>query len=73
MKNIILIPTLIMSMLTLQGCLVTAVGAGVGAIMYGSAKKTDADNKCKDSYNQYTAVMLKNKQTPMTVEQYCKK
>ncbi len=57
--------------LSLQGCLVTAVGAGVGAVMYGSAKKDEANTKCKDSYTQYLQVMQKSKQVPMTLEKYC--
>lgn len=59
--------------LVLQGCMVAAIGAGIGAVKYANAKKTEAESKCNDSYNTYLSVMLKNKKTPMTLNDYCKK
>lgn len=41
-KKIITLASLIVSVSLLQGCLVAAVGAGVGAAKYGSAKQKEA-------------------------------
>jgi hypothetical protein len=43
--------------LSLQGCLVAAVGAGVGAWKYGNAKKTEARAKDMEAYNGYVLGM----------------
>lgn len=59
--------------LSTQGCIVTAIGAGVGAVMYGKSKEKQADNECKASYTKYVDVMNKTKQPQMTLKQYCGK
>ena len=45
MKTLILIPILL-----LQGCMVAAIGAGIGAVRYANAEKSKAHTACKDSY-----------------------
>ncbi|MSU62637.1 MAG: hypothetical protein EXS31_09600 [Pedosphaera sp.] len=54
-KKLILIVSLAASLVTaslLQGCVVAAVGAGIGAAKYGSAKQ-------KDAYAKYRTDMEK--------------
>ena len=46
--------------LSLNGCIVAAVGAGVGAWKWGSSKQKEAQAKNQDSYNQYVLGMEKN-------------
>jgi hypothetical protein len=58
--------------LMLQGCMVAAIGAGIGAVKYANAKKTEAKAACNESYNRYLSVMLKNHKTPMSLNDYCK-
>ena len=58
--------------LMLQGCLVAAVGAGVGAVKWANAKKMEAKTKCNDSYNTYLGLMIKSHKKPMDIEEYCK-
>ena len=62
--------TLLISIMamSLQGCIVAGIGAGVGAWKYGDAEKTKAATTCKNSYNEY---LTKVKTTPLTLEQYC--
>lgn len=70
--NFAKISILAISVLSLQACIATAIGAGVGAVMYGSAKEDDAKAKCNDSYNQYLVVMKNSNQKPLTLAEYCK-
>lgn len=70
-KKLIQTTIIIIPILSLQGCLVTAVGAGVGAALWGSSKSKDAQTKCHDSYNEYLQVEKKNNEIPMTIEKYC--
>lgn len=51
----------------LQGCLVAAVGAGVGAWKYGNAKKTEAHAKDMQAYNDYVLGMER-----VNTERQCK-
>jgi hypothetical protein len=55
----------------LQGCVVAAVGAGVGAVKYANAKKKEADVSCKNSYNNYLERMDDMGKKPMTLHDYC--
>ena len=57
--------------LMLQGCVVAAVGAGIGAVKWANSKKLEAQTKCKDSYNTYLCLMLKNHMKPMSMCEYC--
>ena len=41
------------SLLLLNGCLVAAVGAGVGAVKYGKAKQKEAATMQKSAYSDY--------------------
>ena len=58
--------------LSLQGCIVAAIGAGIGAVKYGNAKQSEAQAKCKESYNNYMALMIKSGKKAMSLEEYCK-
>ena len=64
--------SVVLSIFMLQGCLVAAVGAGVGAVKWANAKKMEAKVKCNDSYNTYLGLMLKSKKSAMSMEEYCK-
>ena len=64
--------SIVLSTFMLQGCLVAAVGAGVGAVKWANAKKMEAKVKCNDSYNTYLGLMLKSKKTAMSMDEYCK-
>lgn len=67
--------------LSLQGCLVAAIGSGVGAWKWGDAKKAEAETKCKKEYPNYFNSMDKiNKmkisrhekpETIVTLNEYC--
>ncbi len=67
--------------LSLQSCLVAAIGAGVGSWKFGDAKKAEAETKCKKSYPTYYMDMQKVNQSKarahqkqeviMTMEEYC--
>ncbi|MFI4957454.1 MAG: hypothetical protein ACHQAX_09665 [Gammaproteobacteria bacterium] len=57
----------------LQGCIVAAIGAGIGAAKYGSAKQQEADVACKNSYNNYLERMEGKDKKPMTLYDYCGK
>jgi len=62
--KIVLIPSIIMAILQLQGCIVAAVGAGIAAVKYANSQKTEA---CLKNYNEYLKVAKK----PMSLSQYC--
>ncbi len=64
--------SVVASTFMLQGCLVAAVGAGVGAVKWANAKKMEAKVKCNDSYNSYLGLMLKSHKSPMNMDEYCK-
>ena len=67
--------------LSLQGCIVAAIGAGVGSWKWGDAKKAEAETKCKKEYPNYYTSMEKinnskrarhEKIDPiMTLNEYC--
>lgn len=67
--------------LSLQGCLVAAIGSGVGAWKWGDAKKAEAETQCKKEYPNYFNSMEKinklkksrhEKLEPiMSMEEYC--
>ncbi len=67
--------------LSLQGCLVAAVGRGVGGWKWGDAKKAQAETQCKKEYPAYFTSMEKINKTRisrhekaeviMTIEEYC--
>ena len=67
--------------LSLQSCLVAAIGAGVGSWKFGDAKKAEAETKCKKSYPTYYMDMQKVNQSKakahqkqdaiMSMEEYC--
>ena len=63
---------IVISTLLLQGCMVAAVGAGVGAVKWANAKKVEAKAKCQDSYNTYLGLMIKSNKKPVTLDEYCK-
>jgi hypothetical protein len=46
--------------LSLAGCAIGVIAAGVGAARAGSAKKMEAESKNRTAYNQYLAEMHKN-------------
>lgn len=50
MKRSVLIVGLLVGCFGLQGCMVAAIGAGVGAWKYGNSKKVAAQGS---SYNEY--------------------
>ncbi|MFI4957519.1 MAG: hypothetical protein ACHQAX_09990 [Gammaproteobacteria bacterium] len=60
-----------LSPLMLQGCIVAAIGAGIGAVKYGNAKEQEADVACKNSYNNYLERMEGKEKKPMTLYDYC--
>jgi len=64
--------TIMLSSLMLQGCMVAAIGAGVGAVKWANSKKMEAKVKCNDSYNTYLGLMLKSKKSAMSIDEYCK-
>jgi len=66
MKILILIPILL-----LQGCMVAAIGAGIGAVRYANAEKSKAHTACKDSYINYVHAMNESGDTPISLQQYC--
>jgi len=61
-----------LSTLMLQGCMVAAVGAGVGAVKLANAKKLEAKVKCNDSYNVYQKQMIQSNRKPIPLDEYCK-
>ncbi len=61
-----------LSALMLHGCMVAAVGAGIGAVKWANAKKMEAKVKCQESYNTYLSLMLKSKKKPISMDEYCK-
>jgi len=71
-KSILAILSIVLVSSMLQGCMVAAIGAGISAVKYANAKKAEAQAKCNESYNRYLSVMLKNKQKPMSLQEYCK-
>lgn len=71
MKIIKIIILSFISLSSLQGCMVAAVGAGVGAVKWGNAKKMEAKSQCRESYNKYLNLMIKNHKKPMSIEEYC--
>jgi hypothetical protein len=72
MKTKSLLFILSLSGLLLQGCMVAAIGAGVGAVKWANAKKLEAHTKCLDSYNTYLKVTSKSHQKPVSLSEYCK-
>jgi hypothetical protein len=58
-KIILELLVIICASLFLEGCIVAAVGAGIAAVKYGNSKKTEAQAKNMDSYNQYEIGMQK--------------
>jgi len=50
LQNVCFITALGILVLSLNGCVVTAVGAGIGAVKYGNSKT-------KDEYNKYVLGM----------------
>lgn len=75
------IASLTIAALSLQSCLIAAIGSGVGAWKWGDAKKSEAETKCKKAYPDYFMNMQKVNQIKaknhqkleevMTMEQYC--
>lgn len=51
----------------LQGCAVAAIGAGVAAVKYANAKKTEAKQSCYKNYNDYLKIAKK----PIPLSEYC--
>ncbi len=64
--------SVVLTTIMLQGCMVAAVGAGIGAVKWGNAKKMEARAKCQESYNTYLGLMLKSKKKPVNMDEYCK-
>lgn len=58
-KKYIGVAGIVISTLSLQGCLIAAIGGGWGAMKYGDAKKAEAETKCKKSYPDYFMSMEK--------------
>ena len=58
-KMIFLSTIIVFSSISLSGCLVAAVGAGIAAVKYGNAKKQEAMAKESRSYNEYVLGMEK--------------
>lgn len=54
--NGLVISTLVLS---LQGCIVAGVGAGIACVKYGNAKKNEAKTKEMHAYNEYVLGMQK--------------
>lgn len=69
-KNTIL-AVILLSPLLLQGCMVAAIGAGIGAVKYANAKKTEARADCSHRYNEYVKLMMKSGKQPMDIAVYC--
>jgi hypothetical protein len=44
---------------SLQGCLVAAIGAGIGAAKWGNSQKAKARSQEEEAYNQYVLGMQK--------------
>jgi hypothetical protein len=80
LKNIAVLSVTLAS-LSLQGCLVAAIGSGVGAWKWGDAKKAEAETQCKKEYPNYYTGMEKINNTKrahhektdpiMTLNEYC--
>jgi hypothetical protein len=58
---------IILAILQLQGCAVAAIGAGIAAVKYANAKKTEAKQGCYKNYNDYLKIAKK----PIPLSEYC--
>lgn len=58
---------IILAISQLQGCAVAAIGAGIAAVKYGNAKKTEAKQSCYKNYNDYLKIAKK----PIPLSEYC--
>jgi hypothetical protein len=58
MKKLLIVPIMGAFFMT-PGCMVAAIGAGMGAAKWGSAKQTEAQAKTRTAYNEYTIEMQK--------------
>jgi hypothetical protein len=59
LNRMLIISAVLTLSLCMQGCIVAAVGAGVGAWKYGNAKKAEAHAKDMQAYNDYVIGMEK--------------
>lgn len=71
MKSKILVVTLLIAALNLQGCIIAGIGAGVGAWKYGNAEKEKAYAECKKQYNDYIEKSKGANTEIMSLAAYC--
>ena len=67
----ILLVILCAALISLEGCAVAAVGVGIAAYQWGTAKNFEVQTKCKESYTRYIKSMHEIKQKPVTIQEYC--
>lgn len=58
-KKLFYVSTICLTSISIQGCLVAGIGAGIGAAKYGGAKQTEAQAKTRSAYNEYVIEMQK--------------
>jgi hypothetical protein len=56
-KKLIKAMVILVIAFSLNGCIVAAIGAGVAAVKYANSKKSEAQAKNKQSYNEYALGM----------------